>query len=87
MGCVVVDLKNSTVDGKKVMPRVAELVYCLVNFPDLKTPDLIAKVYGPCEPDDADNCIKQIAYHARQAGINVRSMNGRYIIAEIELRT
>lgn len=87
MGSLVVDLRDSTVNGKKVMPRVAELVYCLLNYPNLETPDLIRKMYGPCEPEDARNALKQTAYQARKVGIMIVSATGRrarYTIQETE---
>lgn len=83
---IVVDLRKNTVDGKKVMPCVAELVYCLVEHPGIGVRDLISKLYGPCGPEDANNALKQTAHQARKVGIRVVFVGprrtGRYTLAD-----
>lgn len=84
---IVVDLRNSTVNGRRVMPRVAELVYCLVEFPDIDTPTLIDKLFGAFGPENARNALKQTAYQARKVGIDVEAygsgQSSKYTIARI----
>ena len=75
---MIVDLKTNTVDGKKVMPRVCELAWVMNEAGGrLKTPDVIARMYGPNEPQDAQCALRQTARLARLAGIPISATLGR----------
>lgn len=77
-----VDLAANTVNGKRVMPRVCELAWVMNEAGgSLRTPDVIAKMYGPHEPQDAQGALRQTARLARLAGIPIsvtKGPGGRY---------
>jgi hypothetical protein len=74
---MLVDLARNTVDGRKVMPRVCELAWVMANAEGpLKTLDVIAKLYGPHEPQDAQCALRQTARLARLAGIPISATLG-----------
>lgn len=83
-----IDLDRNVVNGRRVAPRVAELTYAITQAGGwLATNDLISKLFGVCEPQDALTTLRGLAYEARKVGIPIcggkgRGANGYYLADE-----
>jgi len=67
-----VDLNSNTVCGRRVPPRVAEMVHALARAGgSMRTENLISRLYGIDEPENARGTLNDLARQAKRLGIPI----------------